>query len=95
MKLLEWRNSRTPRWTLERTAAALTELLNREVQARTLHRYEIGETQITTEMTEAVRVLTDGVVLATDFHEVRKEKLITMGLLKPIQRRDERMDATH
>jgi len=86
MQLREWRKSRNPRWTLERIAQALTDLLGEEVQARTIHRYEIGQTQITTRMAEAIKVLTDEAVLPTDFHQVRVQRLIESGQLRPIER---------
>ena len=55
MRIRDWRDTQKPKWSLERTARALSEVLGEKVGPRTLHRYETGETQAPTMMMEAVR----------------------------------------
>jgi hypothetical protein len=81
MQLRDWRDARKPKWTLETTARALTDILGDAMQARTLHRYEIGQTQIPTVAAEAVLRLTEGQVTPQDFHEARLLHLNKRGQL--------------
>ncbi len=75
MRIRDWRDTQKPRWSLERTARALTVILGEKVGTRTLHRYETGETQAPTLLMEAVVKLTGGLVAPADWHAVRLQYL--------------------
>jgi len=85
MQLREWREKQVPRLTLDAMAKALAHLLQGTNPARTLHRYETGETQVPTIVAEAISVFTNAEVTPQDFHGVRLNRLRSSGQLDQLK----------